>query len=112
MEQFMQIYFVILVVLSAVLVINFILAFLNSVRLYFYLLKNKPDQFKRKTSFFDSFGVGASNPFKWFPYIFNDEDFNDERVKILKHKIRPRLKLFAIMFFVITVLLIIDFCFF
>ncbi len=106
MEQMLVFYCVVLIILSLILAVNFIPAFLYSVRLYFYLLKNNPKQFQRKTSLFGYLGMGGSNPFKWFPYIFNDEDTEDEQIKNLKIKIRPKLKTFFYMFTLTVALLI------
>lgn len=111
MERFYFLYFLILCVLSIVALLNFFPAFYYSMKLYFYLLANRRDQFKRKTNIVGSLGVGASNPFKWFPYIYNDEDFDDDKIKTMKLQIRLRLKIFLLMFTIIATLLIIDITF-
>lgn len=111
MEQFYYVYFLILSLSGLILLFNFFPAFYYSMRLYFYLLGNRRDQFKKKTSIVGSFGAGASNPFKWFPYVYSDEDFDDDKIKAMKLKIRPRLKLFSLMFILMATLLIIDIIF-
>ncbi len=92
MDISILILFSILIIIFFLYFINGVVAFYLSLRLYFYLLRHKQGQFKRITSLPGNIGIGLSNPFKWFPYIFNDENFDDIEIKKIKIAIRPRLK--------------------
>ena len=72
-----------IVLMLIMLFSSFFYAFFNNMRLYFYLMKQKYNKWVTITTI-SGFGPGCSNPFRWFDYLFSDDDNDD--AKILKYK--------------------------
>ena len=54
-----------------------------------------------------AFGPGGSNPFKWFPYIYNDLDTENEDIRGYKDRIRFGLKYGLILMLVVLINIVI-----
>jgi hypothetical protein len=95
----------------AVFIIAFFLsfgfAFVNNVRLYFYLRKNKYDRWEAVTTT-GSFGPGTSNPFRWFDYLFSNTDKEDNAIRSFKNgvKIGLRCAIFFVIALVVNILIL------
>jgi len=80
-----------------------ILLFKDNLKLYFHLNHNYHERWKELTSLFGLYG--SSNPFKWFPYIYNDLDNSDFVILKLKRNLRRNFKIFLLLFSVIILFL-------
>lgn len=69
--------------MTAILIIAFAYAFYNNIRLYYYLKNNNYDRWRNITTI-EGFGPGSSNPFRWFKYLFSNDDNND--INVVKYK--------------------------
>lgn len=66
-------------------------AFIHNIKLYSYLKKENYSRWCELTTI-GSFSSGGSNPFKWFPYIYNEVDNSDEVVKRCKDNVKIGLR--------------------
>ncbi len=86
----------ILVLTTAVLmVIAGITTFVLNMRLSFYLKDRKPARWEQLARI-GSWGPGFSNPFRWLPFLYDERDCEDQKIQILKKKIRR--SIFIVMF--------------
>jgi len=93
----------ILLIISIFVYISFfIYSGIKGSRLYSYLYKNYNKRWKELTSI-GKLGPGFMNPFRGFPYIYNNIDIEDE--KILKFKISIRKGLRFTLFSFLTVII-------
>jgi len=89
MEKLFKIIFVFLSINGVWLIKEVIHAFFLSYRLNQYIKKHNYQKWRELTSI-GSAGPGLSNPFKWIPWIFTNENNEDENITRLKDKLRIR----------------------
>jgi len=74
-------------IIVAILIIAFgIASFVYNMKLFFYLNKNRHDRWCHLTSL-GPIGPGMSNPFRWFPYLYNDSDNDESTIRLYKKKV-------------------------
>jgi hypothetical protein len=90
------------------LFIFFICAFVYNMGLYFYLMKNNYDRWCELTSI-GNFGPGGSNPFKWFPYLYNQVDIDNKDILRYKNRVRfwLRASFFAFLGLIVQIVLLV-----
>ncbi len=100
----------IILVLAALFVVNATVAVVYNVKLMRYLKKHQKGQWQYLTTI-GSIGPGASNPFRWFSYVFKISGENDKNVQIYKKRIRLAFGgcgLILILFFLIVIWVVLS----
>jgi len=82
--------------------------FVRLFKLNSYIKKNHHRKWKEITSL-GKFGPGLSNPFRAWPYIFNNTKETDEKLLRLKNSAKMSLRYFLIMFGMLVLSLIAGF---
>lgn len=91
MNHQLGLYLSVALAVGAALVVFFgTTAFITNMKLFSYLKKNLPERWNHLTTI-GAMGPGMSNPFRWFPYLYNDEDTADPTVFRLKRRVRSLL---------------------
>ena len=91
-KMYASVIVLILLIISILMFISFfIYSGIKGGNLYSYLYKNNYTRWQELTSISKS-GPGFLNPFKGFPYIYNDIDVNDEKILRFKMSIRNGLR--------------------
>lgn len=90
MNNLIATFALILLILIAGLFICFIFAFINNLRLAFYLYKSDHNRWSELTTV--GHLPGGNNPFRWFPYLYSDLGNEDEKILRLKTSIRKGIK--------------------
>jgi hypothetical protein len=82
----------ILLALIIAVVLGGLVAFWYNMRLFFYLQKHHYSKWCDLTTI-GTMGPGASNPFRWIPYLYCDSEGDDPPIHELKRRIRLVLKI-------------------
>ena len=96
--------FVLLISLFACAWIIWGYATIYSLKLFYYLRDKHRDRWSQL-----AWGFGTANPFEWLPYVFNDSDEDDPKIREYKGRIRlgTRRALFVLLLFLLAVILVI-----
>lgn len=62
-------------------------SFIYNIKFYFYLKNSRYEKWRELTTIW-GFGPGGSNPFKWFPYLYSNEDNDDEAILRYKDNVK------------------------
>lgn len=81
------VFFAGLLVLLLSVLLCFLYGYVNNLRLYFYLKKTRYGLWRNLTMI-GGFGPGASNPFRWWPYLKQPHESDDLRITRYKNRIR------------------------
>lgn len=107
MNGFLEIKVASLFLIITILLSAFGYAYYHNTRLFFYLKKNNYERWRTITTI-KHFGPGSSNPIRWFKYLTNTEDTEDNI--ILRHKdavkIGFKISIFAIIGIVVNLIII------
>lgn len=80
-----------------------------SMKLCYYLMDKHPDQWSELTTIGSTWGPGMSNPFRWLPYIYDDTDCEDAKVRYYKERTRLGIRwaLFMLTLLALAIILIV-----
>ncbi len=93
MDTFMKGLFVTLQLVSILMILSFLYASIKSLKLSFYLKREKYSRWSDLTSV-EKYGFEIGNPFVWFKYFYSAQDNEDETILRYKTKIKLGFKIF------------------